>query len=359
MKKSVIALCVVIVCSYTTGLFAKPPFFEINGKKTSPVPLSCGQTMLLYAQASGATAGKASYEWTFYKGNASVASFKETLDCDLSPNQPPCQLSAFSKQLPTASGAGTYSARLVVKKFSLKVSDDTSDSIEVKVAPPTASAKINGSDASPVSVCAAGPIVLNGLPNSCGTNYFVGVRLADSSGNPIGPEYNRWLNGLDYIKYGGVHAFDVKRFAEDGWIKFQTGQYYLVKFAVGNPWHEQSRLIRAGLPASSFTINGQSTDKVNVKLSSLVLLNGQSSQCALGYFVSVQRSNENWQGQGPEMMRWLTVADTALFGPIGQFDIAKFAQSHGVTFKLNDYYLVKLAVGPQWNEKTRLIHIVN
>lgn len=109
----------------------------------------------------------------------------------------------------------------------------------------TASLTINGSQASPTLVNAAGPIRLDGSQSTCASGYFVSVQLSDPSWHRFGTEVMRWLTADDLVRYGPINNFDVKKFAEDQSLPIVAGQYYRVKLAVGTPWSESTVLIRA------------------------------------------------------------------------------------------------------------------
>jgi len=111
-------------------------------------------------------------------------------------------------------------------------------------------------------------------------------------------------------------------------------------------------------PAASPRINGQPGPIVDIVGPDWpIILDGSPSSCADSYFVSIQLSDANWARYGPEAMRWLTAAEYSRYGPLNHFNIKKFAEDQWFTFVPGQYYRVKLAVGPTWNEKTILIYI--
>jgi hypothetical protein len=87
------------------------------------------------------------------------------------------------------------------------------------------------------------------------------------------------------------------------------------------------------------------------------VLKGKSYPCASGYFVSVALANAAGVNTGPEYMRWLTDADYASFGPITNFNLTGFFASYGQVFVPGEYYHVKLALGPTWNETSILVYV--
>jgi hypothetical protein len=115
-----------------------------------------------------------------------------------------------------------------------------------RIQPSVAEFTLNGSTEAnqPIQVPANGPIVINGTLSSCASGYFVSIQLSDASWNRYGFEAMRWLTPQDFANYGPIHAFNVKKFAEDQWFSFVPGQYYRVKLAVGSPWSESSKLIQ-------------------------------------------------------------------------------------------------------------------
>jgi hypothetical protein len=87
------------------------------------------------------------------------------------------------------------------------------------------------------------PIVLDGSCTPSTSGYFVSIQLSDPWWNRYGPEAARWLTSADLLNYGPVNNFDIKRFAQDQWFVFVSGQYYRVKLAVGPVWAEYTTLI--------------------------------------------------------------------------------------------------------------------
>jgi gliding motility-associated-like protein len=71
------------------------------------------------------------------------------------------------------------------------------------------------------------------------------------------------------------------------------------------------------------------------------------------HFWSIQESDVNWNRYGIEAMGWVN-------GPAVITDVTDFATTHGLKFKCNTYYRVKLAVTGMcaaWVETTQLIHV--
>lgn len=334
-------------------LAAQTPTLTINGGtgpnvsvcKTASLKVSGGKTVL----------GKANYNWVFYKNNVLFDSKNEERECVTGQ---PCSVPIYTAlaQMPLA--FGKWQARLIVKTGLVVHSDEKTNIIQVGPMAPTASCKVNGSTAAVISVCPGGPIRVDGSESACAQNYRIAIQRSDASWGLSGIEAARWLTTPDFLEFGPIESWDVKGFAEKyAGFKFQGGQYYRVKVAVSAPWNEQSRLIYVMKPVSDFTINGGKADAISVAPTSAIRLNGQTSTCGTQYFVSVHRSNANWQGIGPEKSKWLSPADLAAYGPIDNFDVKKFATALGLPMTAGNRYLVKLAVGPEWAEKTRLIYL--
>jgi hypothetical protein len=258
--------------------------------------------------------------------------------------------------------SGSYRAKVSV----VSQADAYSNQIQVTASSggPTPMSRINGSSAGAagsnnyVPVCPDGAITLDGSQSTCATNYFLSVQLADLYWNRQGPEAMRWLTASDYQKYGPISGFNVKKFAEDQYFRFVGGQYYRVKLAVGPGWQERTQLIYVQPPAVSFTINGSSSPKVDsVGPAYAITMNCSGTTCGSPYFLSVQLSDQNFNRYGPEAMKWLTSADFSTYGPINNLNVKRFAQDRGFSFVASQYYRVKLAIGPNWIEDTKLVYI--
>jgi hypothetical protein len=329
------------------------PLLTINGG-TGPNVSICN-TATLKVSGGKTVIGKANYEWRFYQNNLLFDSKNEERECVTGQ---PCQVPTYVAIAKMPLAYGKWTARLTVKTGLTVHSDEATNSIQVGPMAPAASCKVNGSTAAVINVCPGGPIRVDGSESACAQNYFIAIQRSDEWWGLSGIEAARNLTTPDYLEFGPISSWDVKGFAEKyAGFKFEGGQYYRIKLAVKPPWNEQSRLIHVMKPVSSFTINGKSADAISVAGTSGIMLNGQASICGTQYFVSVHQANANWQGFGPEKMKWLNAADLAKFGPIASFDVKKFAAAQGLPMTLGNRYLVKLAVGPEWAEKTRLVYI--
>lgn len=104
-----------------------------------------------------------------------------------------------------------------------------------------------------------------------------------------------------------------------------------------------------------FQINGSSEPEVDVCSGQSLRLDGRTSTCYSGLFVSVQRSDPRWNRHGKEAMGWLPRSN---WGTIGSFDIADFAERRGAPVQSGEYYRVKLAVSAPWHSESKLVHVL-
>jgi hypothetical protein len=329
---------------------ADPSYLSINGLNGANIK-TCTPDLGVYAIAQTTYYGTYTYVWTLYRNGSIVTSASQEITCDYDPYAP-CQPASFSYNAPALSG--TYKVNLNV----LLATSEDSNTINVTVSSaPMAVAKINGSAADNVQVCAVGPIVMD-ASSSCGSSDFLSVQLSDTSWNRYGPEAMRWLTTSDFAKYGPINNFDVKKFAEDQWFKFVPGQYYAIKLAVGPGWTQHLQLAAIQPSASALNINGSPGPTLDILGPNYAIkMDGTSSKCAASYFLSVQLSDIWWNRYGPEAMEWLTSSDFAKYGPLNNFDVKKFAEDQWFKFVPGQYYRAKLAIGPEWHETTTLIYI--
>lgn len=362
------------LCSITLLALAILPAqaqtLEINGSTSSSVT-ACTSTTLNFSGTYGvAYYGSWTYTWTLYKNGSQSYQNSQTIDCVN--NGFPCQLPSFSYTVAASGMNGSYSVQLQAMQFPNVQGPWTSNTISVALGTGCATPRlkingigstcpINGKSTWPVDVCAVGPITLDGSGNSCTAtsgHYFASIQLSDLYWNRYGYEAMAWLSASDYSSYGGIGGFNLKHFAEDRWVHFVGGQYYRVKLATDYPWRETSTLIHILPSAAAFTLNGNvGLGPIAVPHNGPLLINGTSSTCADGYFVSVQLSDQNWNRYGPEVMGWLTASDFVQYGGIGAFDVKGYATSKGLQFVQGEYYRVKLAVGTPWSEASKLIQI--
>ena len=108
---------------------------------------------------------------------------------------------------------------------------------------PKSVVSINNQTAQIVDVTSPYVIVLDGSAATCATNYFVSIELSDQSSSRKGGEYGQWLEENDFVRYGRITSFNVKKWAEDHYFHFYSGQYYRVKLALGPTWVETVKLI--------------------------------------------------------------------------------------------------------------------
>lgn len=113
---------------------------------------------------------------------------------------------------------------------------------------------------------------------------------------------------------------------------------------------------------TDFAINGHRSQEMQACHGEKLRLQGctatlpfQTGPClADSYFVSVQLSDPWWNRHGPEIMHWLSADEIA---DICDFDLREFVKGSGLSLTPGSYYRVKLAVGPEWQETSRLVHL--
>jgi len=137
---------------------------------------------------------------------------------------------------------------------------------------------------------------------------------------------------------------------------------YQVKLAVFGTNDEYSNQINvaasSGGPTPMARINGSTAANVSVLDDGPMRLDGSASLCSPNnYFLSIELSNKYWNRLGGEFAKWLTTADYQKYGSISAFDVQTWAEDHGFRFIAGQYYRVKLAVAPPWNERTQLMLI--
>jgi len=110
-------------------------------------------------------------------------------------------------------------------------------------------------------------------------------------------------------------------------------------------------------PTPILKINGQTGWPIDVCAVGPITLDGSANVCSSDFFVSIQLSDANWNQYNHEAMRWLTSQDYSQYGPIGSFNIKKFAEDQWFIFAPDQYYRVKLATGSPWQETSTLIRI--
>lgn len=344
-----------ITVSITAALFvgtaqAQDLDFSINNSRSSPLNVSGGSLSFLGSiQAYG---GTWTYDWTLLKNGAKIKSDTQSVSCD---STFPCEFPTFRYQIPATCNSGTYTLKLKVSRFFIPTAQKESNPIAVSApGSPTPVLKVNGKRGLNIDVCAAGPITVDASQTTCTSGYFLGMELSDIYWNALSTPATRWLTATEFGKYGPLSNFDAKRFYQDQWFGFVPGQYYRLTLAT-SPWVETTSLLHIVGSTASLTINGSNASPTVVDAAGPIRLDGSTSACALGYFVSVQLSDPSWHRFGPEVMRWLTANDLNLYGPINNFDVKKFAEDQSLPIVAGQYYRVKLAVGTPWSESTVLI----
>jgi hypothetical protein len=115
--------------------------------------------------------------------------------------------------------------------------------------------------------------------------------------------------------------------------------------------------LKAVPPIAKPLINRDANDQVAVCPGGPIVLDGSQSICAEAYFVDIELSDKNWSRLGGGGGVWIGDRETQNYGHINSFDVKRFAEDRYIGFFGGQYYRVKLAVGPVWNEHTQLIYI--
>ena len=186
------------------------------------------------------------YTSTLLQNNQALATGSETFNC----SQTPCyEYYAYGDALTVQNGLSTYQVQLTVTDQSNNILyAGDSNLVDVTGTPEGAVPKINGSSADNVSVCATGPIIMDGSA-SCGNgDYFLSVQLSDRFWGRDGTEEDEWLTPSDYSNYGPINNFNVMGWSQHHWIGFVGGQYYRVKLATGPGWNEHTQLVAIEQP---------------------------------------------------------------------------------------------------------------
>lgn len=139
-----------------------------------------------------------------------------------------------------------------------------------------------------------------------------------------------------------------------------SGQYQvkLAVFSRPDTYSNEITVVALPGPTAIARINGSAATNVSVSDDGPIKLDGSSSSCATLYFLSIELSDKSWNRFGGEYAKWLTPADYQRYGNISSFNVQVWAEDHGFRFVAGQYYRVKLAVAPPWNERTQLILIM-
>jgi len=132
------------------------------------------------------------------------------------------------------------------KEFYFSICGIGDNTIGTASCSPNAEFSINNSQANPVNVN-SNSIIINGYGStSCSGSFFISIQESDQNWNRYGIENFRWLTASDYSNYGNIANFNLNAFNNSfpAPINLQSGKYYRIKLAVGNPWHSKTILIR-------------------------------------------------------------------------------------------------------------------
>lgn len=319
------------------------------------------QTACLKAQATAEGGVSDFYDWYLSKdGGAWIYLFSTSNDYSSGANtvQIPVTASQF--------GSGSYRVRSIAYIYDFPsdqyfVFDEQTASVSLAFSgSPTAVLKLNQSSSDVVEVCHGYPLTLNGASSICASDYFAGVQLSDAYWGRYGTEYSRWLTSSDYSNYGSISSFNLNGFLGGFGQSFEANQYYRVGLGIGHVWSGQTKLVHVRPSNASLTLNGQSTDEINICQGDPLILDGSASTCVSNYLVGVQLSDPFWGRYGTEYLRWLTAQDFQAYGPINAFNVSNYfaAPPYVQQFQPGQYYRVGLGTGTPWSASTKLVHII-
>jgi len=107
----------------------------------------------------------------------------------------------------------------------------------------------------------------------------------------------------------------------------------------------------------SFTLNGSASTNVTVCQNSNITIDGSASTCDDNYFVSVQETNAAGTARiGNERMQWYSGAAPSNID-VRAHCLNSTSGSPALTLQAGKYYRVKLAVGPEWSERTVVMYL--
>lgn len=205
-------------------------------------------------------------------------------------------------------------------------------------------------------------IILNGSKSALsGDDFYVSIRLSNSTGADVGPVVEKWyLDQPDKLK-----EFDLRNFAtSEGSLTLEYGKYYKVNLCTGNPWTcGTTKLIYIEPCTNSidFEINGVKTEPVTVTCEynepDITLTTALCTSCfSDDYFISVQKSNSNGAALGSEVSDWM-IPPNEFSHVATKIDLRAFTSSRGLNLLNGNYYLVKVATGNPWTERSKLLYI--
>lgn len=135
---------------------------------------------------------------------------------------------------------------------------------------------------------------------------------------------------------------------------------YRIRLRVGtsDEYSNQIHVTMSGSPTPMSSINGSAATNVSVLDDGPMILNFSDSACASKYFLSIELSDQNWNRLGGEFGKWLADSDYDRYMRSWSFNLQAWAEDHGFRFVAGQYYRVKIAVAPPWNERSQLMHIM-
>jgi hypothetical protein len=138
-----------------------------------------------------------------------------------------------------------------------------------------------------------------------------------------------------------------------------SGNYRIrLKVGTSDEYSNQIHVAMSGAPTPMSRINGNAATNVSVLDDGPMMLDFAGSACASQYFLSIELSDQNWNRLGGEFAKWLADSDYERYWRGKSFNLQAWAEDHGFRFVAGQYYRVKLAVAPPWNERSQLMHIM-
>lgn len=138
-----------------------------------------------------------------------------------------------------------------------------------------------------------------------------------------------------------------------------TGYYYFrVRYGNNCPWYTSPQLyVTFSTAQVNYTLNGSSSNNLSYCFKEQLVIDGSGSSCANSYFLSVQETNQWGTARiGHERMEWYTGAPGANIN-VKTHCLRSTPGSPALTLQAGKYYRVKMAVGPEWSERTVIVYL--